>query len=109
MSLVIMMCCRSDVMMASVLTPRMMCVTMVTSLLVLYLLIGIGGSSDHPSDLDKREVRDWDQMDLLARDLPSDIKERVTRVKIEESHRDIHGTSTFTQVSTIVLLILKRF
>ena len=107
MSLVIMMCCRSDVMIASVLTPRLMCVTLVTSLLVLYLLIG--GSSDHPSDLDKREVRDWDQVDMLARDLPSDIKERVTRVKIEESHRDIHGTSTFTQVSTIVLLILTRF
>ena len=99
------MCYRSDVM-ASVLTPRLMCVTLVTSLLVLYLLIG--GSSDHLSDLDKREVRDWDKVDLLTRDLPSDIKEKVTRVKIEESRHDIHGTSTFTQVSTIVLLILKR-
>ena len=93
LSLVIMMCCRSDVM-ASVLT-RLVCVALVTSLLVFYLLAG--GSSD-PSELDKREVRDWAKVDLLARDLPSDIKERVSGVRIEESHHDIHGANTFTQV-----------
>lgn len=82
--------------MASVLT-RLVCVALVTSLLVFYLLAG--GSSD-PSELDKREVRDWAKVDLLARDLPSDIKERVSGVRIEESHHDIHGANTFTQVAS---------
>ena len=57
---------------------------------------GEGGSSD----LDKREAEDWGRLDVRALDLPPDIKDRVKKVKIEESHRDIHGANTFTQVST---------
>ena len=103
LSPVIMKCCRSDVM-ASVLTARLVCVGLVTSLLVLYLL---AGSSSDPSGLDKREVRDWDKLDLLARDLPSDIKERVSRVRIEESHHDIHGANTFTQVRCFNMILIE--
>ena len=84
--------------MASLLSARLVLVAGVTVLLVIYLLAGadtgeLGGS------LDKREVRDWGKVDLEARDLPSDIQERVTRVKIEESRHDIHGANTFTQVN----------
>ena len=93
------MCCRSDVM-ASLPMSRLVCVGLITSLLVIYLLAG-GGDAGARSDLDKREVGDWGSLDLRARDLPSDIGERVNRVKIEESHRDIHGANTFTQVLTI--------
>lgn len=88
------MCFRSDVM-ASLPSSRLVCVGLVTSLMVLYLLArGEGGGSD----LDKREAGDWGRLDLRALDLPLDIEEWVTRVKIEESHRDIHGANTFTQV-----------
>ena len=96
------MCCRSDVM-ASLPMSRLVCVGLVTSLLVIYLLAGGGGAGD-TSDLDKREVGDWGSLDLRARDLPSDIGERVNRVMIEESHRDIHGANTFTQVYTTICL-----
>lgn len=90
------MYCRSDVM-ASLPMSRLVCVGLVTSLLVIYLLAGRGGAGGG-SDLDKREVRDWGTLDLMTRDLPSDIGERVNRVKIEESRHDIHGANTFTQV-----------
>ena len=90
------LCFRSDVM-ASVPSTRLVCVALVTSLLVLYILAR--GERGH-SDLDKREAEDWGRLDLRALDLPSDIKDRVKKVKIEESHRDIHGANTFTQVST---------
>ena len=83
--------------MASVPSTRLVCVALVTSLLVLYIMArGEGGSSD----LDKREAEDWGRLDVRALDLPPDIKDRVKKVKIEESHRDIHGANTFTQVST---------
>ena len=88
------LCFRSDVM-ASVPSTRLVCVALVTSLLVLYIMArGEGGSSD----LDKREAEDWGRLDVRALDLPPDIKDRVKKVKIEESHRDIHGANTFTQV-----------
>ena len=96
------MCCRSDVM-ASLPMSRLVCVGLITSLLVIYLLAG-GGDAGARSDLDKREVGDWGSLDLRARDLPSDIGERVNRVKIEESHHDIHGANTFTQVKTTFCL-----
>ena len=88
------MCCRSDVM-ASLPSARLVCVGLVTSLLVLYIMAGGEGGR---SDLDKREAEDWGRLDLRALDLPSDIKDRVKKVKIEESHRDIHGANTFIQV-----------
>ena len=89
------LCFRSDVM-ASVPSTRLVCVALVTSLLVLYIMAGDEGRSD----LDKREAEDWGRLDLRALDLPSDITDRVKKVKIVESHRDIHGVNTFTQVST---------
>ena len=83
--------------MASLPSTRLVCVALVTSLLVLYIMAGSEGGR---SDLDKREAEDWARLDLRAPDLPSDIRDRVKKVKIEESHRDIHGANTFTQVST---------
>ena len=97
------MYCRSDEM-ASLPISRLVCVGLVTSLLVIYLLAGAGGGGGR-SDLEKREVRDWGNLDLRTRDLPSDIGERVNRVKIEESHHDIHGTNTFAQVSNNKLYV----
>ena len=97
------MYCRSDVM-ASLPMSRLVCVGLVTSLLVIYLLAG-GGRAGDPSDLDKREVGDWGSLDLMAMDLPSDIGELVNRVKIEESRHDIHGANTFTQVSNNKLYV----
>ena len=88
--------CISDLVMASLPSSRLVCVALVTIMLVLYILAGSEGGH---SDLDKREVKDWARLDLRALDLPSDIKDRVKKVKIEESHQDIHGANTFTQVS----------
>ena len=71
------MCFRSDVM-ASLPSARLVCVALVTSLLVLYIMArGEGGHSD----LDKREAEEWARLDLRALDLPLDITDRVKKVK----------------------------
>ena len=86
----------------SVVSGRVVCVGLVTCVLVIYLLAG-GRTHNAQGDLSKRgaaEAGDWASRDLLARDLPGDIQERVTRVRIVESRHIIHGADTFSQVAT---------